>query len=730
MSIIKFYWKGKWVLGSRQFIFGLILGLLLLGPFRNLFLTGIETCLAEGEGAPVEILHADQLEFRQEEQVIIGQGNVDIKQKDMRVKADWAKFDLEEEKVFAEGNVILYEGGVEFHGESLVYNLKTEKGILTKPYFFLDPWFCEGEKMVKVAEGEYHLKRGSFTTCDLCKPHYRFTARRMKIYPGKRWWAYHTIFWLGNIPLFYLPIYRRSLRDVPYGFVMWPIGHDSKKGWFALTHYNWYVNPRLRGRIYLDYFEKLGYGKGLDTHYRFGGPDREGAGFFYSYFIDESSLVWDETRGRWEHGPDIERWKLHLRHRQKLSEDTTALLRIDRFSDADFNIDYEDRERWKRFTREELEDQSPEGSLSITKSRPDYTLQAYFRKRINDFVGVITEKLPEISLDLNRQRLGRSPFYWDGDAGLVYFHEAPQGDEAVQADVHLEISRPSRIGWLRLEPAVGGRGFWYSKDRYGRRNRWMGNYELSLGMNTTMYSPIFQPRKIQMRHLIQPRLTYYYSPEPTKNREDLFPFVDRLSPGKDYIDIELINRLVGREADGVRDLAIFTLSTQFYRNNLGRGRHAWGDLVGDLEIRPTEKLSFDGEATYDVNTGRLKKFSTSFSWKEKKWDIYLGMNYYDPVDARANFDTEVTTAWQINPKWKIELYSRYDWSGDHDRTTNWRIGGHHEEWRIALTRDLHCWEGKVFVQREWRREEEDELTISLAFRLKAAPWRPLEIPIR
>ncbi|MCK4437301.1 LPS-assembly protein LptD [bacterium] len=724
------------MVGSKQLIFSLILGLFLS-----------EICLAGGEKVPVDIKHADQLKYEREGEVLIAQGNVDIEYKDMRMKADWAKWDMTEEKVFAEGNVILYEGGEEFHGESLIYDLKTGKGILTKPYSFLDPWFCEGETMIKVAEGEYHLKRGSFTTCDLAEPHYRFTANRMKIYPKKRFWAYHTTFLVKNVPLFYLPIYRRSLKSVPYGFIMWPIGHDSKKGWFVLTHYNWYVHPKLRGRVYLDYIEELGYGKGLDTHYTFGPAGREGTGFFYGYFIDENPLIWNETRDRWEHrhppdDPHIDRWKLHVRHKQRFSKDTTALLRIDKFSDADFNTDYEDEELWRRFlTREELEDQSPEGSLSITKAKPDYTLQTYFRKRINDYVGIVTEKVPEISFDLNRQRLGRSPYYWDCDSGFVYFHQAPQGDdtpgdkeEAAQADGHLEISRPGRIGWLRYEPTIGGKLFWYNKDSYTDRNRWMGNYELRFGTNTTLYSPIFQPRKIQMRHLIQPRLTYYYSPEPAKSREDLLSFCSKFSTETDYIDLELINRLMGKEDDAAsaRDLATFTLSSKFYRNRefIGMEPHAWGDLVGNLEFRPIEKISFDGEAVYDVNTGHFNKFSTGFGWTEEDWNINLGTNYYDPEGGRRNLDIEIATAWQINPKWKIDLYDRYDCSKNYDSTTTWKINDHHEEWRIAITRDLHCWEGTLFLQREWKRVGKDEVTMFLAFRLKAAPKQPLEIPLR
>lgn len=710
------------------------------------------------EELPVDF-SGDYLEYLAEEEVIIGQGNVEVEYKGMKAKADWAKFKLEERMLFAEGNVILYEGEDELYGERLVYDLKTEKGTMYKARTFLDPWFCWGDKMKKVAENEYRVKKGTFTTDDpvqFPEPHYRFVANRMKIYPGQRFWAYNVIFYVRNVPTAYLPIYKRSLKEVPYGFVLWPVGHSSKKGWFAISHYNWYVNPQLRGRLYLDYIERLGVGKGFDTSYRFGSGEQTGEGYLYGYFIDEEELVWDEQDGKWlntREAETIDRWKLHLRHRQSLAEDTVALIRVDKFSDADFNTDYEDEEKWKGFLREYLENQSPEGTLSITKSHSDYTAQFYVKKRINDFVGVITEKLPEVTFDLNRQEIGDSSFYWDFDSGVVYFREAPSGDdipgeedENAQADGYLEISRPSRLGWLRLEPAIGGRGFWYSKDEFGKKNRWMGNYETRLGMNTTLYSPVFKPGEMQMRHLLQPRLTYYYSPEPRKDRNDLFSFNNKLSTESDYIDLELINRLIGKESGGTKkDLATFTLSTKFYRNIefLDRGHHAWGDLVADLELRPVEKISFEGEATYDVNTGWLNKFSTSFNWTEKgrkdtyrdryeglgwmdeRWKISLGTDYYDPEGSATNFITTVSSTWRINPKWKLQIYDRYNWSGDEVKD----ISDHQEEWRIAITRNLHHWDGQIFVQREWREGRDDEITIFIAFWLKPAPTKPVEIPI-
>jgi len=704
------------------------------------------------EELPIDF-SGDYLEYLAGEEIIIGRGNVEVQYKGMKTRADWARFDLAKKLLFAKGNVILNEGGDKFYGETLVYDLNAQKGTMDKARTFLEPWFVRGDKMKKVAKNEYLMEKGTFTTdnpAEFPKPHYRFTASRMKIFPGQRFWAYNVIFYVRNVPLAYLPVFKRSLKKVPYGLVLWPMGHDSKKGWFAISHYNWYINPQVRGRIYLDYIERLGVGKGFDTSYRFGSGERTGKGYFYGYFIDEKELLWNEQKGKWQNPPDaetIDRWKLHLRHRQKLSEDTIAIIRVDKFSDADFNTDYEDEEQWKGFLRDYLEDQSPEGTLSITKSRPDYTAQLYIKKRINDFVGVIPEKLPEVTFDLNRQELGDSSFYWNFDSGLVYFHEAPQGDVSTQVDSHLELSRPSRLGWLRLEPALGGRGFWYSKDRLGDRNRWMGNYETRLGMNTTLYSPVFQFRKMQMRHLIQPRLTYYYSPESTKNRNDLFSFNDKLSLKQDYFDLELVNRLIGKGAGGnKRELATFTLSSKFYRNSefLGRGHHAWGDLIADLKLIPTEKISFEGEANYDVNTGWLNEFSTGFGWRgeqnkykyrdrfeglgwtNESWNLSLGTEYYDPEGSPTNFDTIVSASGLISPKWKLQVYQRYDWIGD--KTLG--INGHNEEWRIALTRNLHHWDGQIFVQKKWRQDSKDEVGIFIVFRLKPASPLPVSIPIK
>ncbi len=545
---------------------------ILLLMLVSLFITS-----AHAEAAPHLIIHsAARIEHLEEAQLLRAQGNVEIEYGAMRFRADYVKVDFAERVASAEGNVTV--------------------------------------------------------TCLCHPPCYRITADKVKVHLQERLRAYHSIFWVGSIPVFYLPVYETSLRDevgypgygVPRRLVVRP-GYDA--GWFLWTYYNWYVNPELRGRFYLDHFEYLDTGIGFDVDYQTG----DGEGFFYIY-----STLADEERAR---------WKLHLRHRQEITEDTAGLLSVDSFSDTDFNIDFESEERWKLFTKEELDAQrrDPKGSFSLLQIKPDYALELYTRIRLNDWVSPFTERIPELSFDFFRQRVGGTPFFWDVDGNTARLRHFPDEESVTQANINFELSRPGSIGWLRFEPALRTRGFWYNRNRLDQKAVYMGNYEVSLGVNTRLYSPPFRFGY----HIFEPRLRYYYSPPPPVRRDDLFKFVDKLPDGKDFFDLEVGNRFIRWLDDGrKKDFAALNLRTRFYRD--GR-ENSWEPLITELILRPADGVSFQGWTRYDLNVGRLKSIEASL--------------YY-----------------QMAPDWKVALSGRYNW-----------IDARYEEWEVGFTRRIHCW---------------------------------------
>ena len=613
------------------------------------------------EASPLTIHSADKIVYLEEVQILKGT-RVDVEYAAMRLKADYLKVNFAERIILAEGNIVLYYDEEKFYGTNLTYNLETELWSLSEPETILHHWFIKGKKLRKIDDRVYIMERASII-CLCPRPCYRITAQEVVVHLQDKLRAYRSFFWIEGVPVLFLPIYEASLREVveypgygtPDTFSMRP-GHDTYKGWSLLTYYNWYVNPQLRGRFYLDHFEYLDTGIGFDVEYE----TKDGEGFFYVYYVEEE--VYPEEHNR---------WKLHLRHRQKIREDMVGLLRVDSFSDADFNVDFESEEKWRRFTEGELDYQreNPEGSFSLLQMRPNYAVELRTRMRLNNWVSPFTERVPELSFDLFRQRIGNTSLFWDADKSITRLRHFPGGESITQANVNFEISRPGSIGWLRLEPALRGEGFWYNRDRAGRKSVYMGNYELSLSVHTRLYSLPFRFGRMKMHHLFEPRLAYYYSPPPPARREDLFEFVDKLDDEKDFFDLEVGNRFIMHLDDETKkDFADLNLKTRFYSD--GR-ENPWGPLITELSLYPVDGMSLLGWMRYDINIERLEAIEARFSW-------------------------------QITPDWKIALLGHYDWRN-----------AHYEEWEVNLTRRIRCW--KIHFS---FRSELDETRAFIGFQLK------------
>ena len=115
--------------------------------------------------------------------------------------------------------------------------------------------------------------------------------------------------YIDKIPVVYLPYFRRSLREKPYGYVFVP-GYSSKKGVMFLNKFTYHRNEWVRPRLYVDGFTDLGVGVGASN--RFGGGDAsEFYGRVYGYYIDSKSgndyLDPDENIGK---DIDEERWRV------------------------------------------------------------------------------------------------------------------------------------------------------------------------------------------------------------------------------------------------------------------------------------------------------------------------------------------------------------------------------------------------------------------------------------
>jgi len=83
------------------------------------------------------------------------------------------------------GNIVGYPKMVQqdntMRSDTIIYNIKSQKGITRNTYTNSGEMFVHAEKMKKISPQEYYASRGVFTTCNLDTPHFAFRTNRMKL---------------------------------------------------------------------------------------------------------------------------------------------------------------------------------------------------------------------------------------------------------------------------------------------------------------------------------------------------------------------------------------------------------------------------------------------------------------------------------------------------------------------------------------------------------------------
>lgn len=649
------------------------------------------------------------LEYVEGGDVIIGKKNVRITYGDVHLKAEEVRVDIKKGKVLARGDTVLTMGGNVFKGSEIEYNFRDGTGKILKVSTVEGPWHIKGDVIEKVGEREYWAYNTRITSCELPEPHYYFSSKRIKLYPHERIWVKDAVLWIRDIPVFYLPVYTRSLKGKPYGLVVSP-GYDSKKGFFILSHYNWFINTDLEGRIYFDPIERLGLGRGFDIRYGIKGVP---LGYFYAYQIRENNLRYDSGEGKYYHPQDAgktNRWKIHARHWQHITAKDNIFFEINKFSDENFNEDFFLEEKWRGWKEEKLKDYDQQNVIELSHREKGYTLTLSARRRLNRFFS-IKERLPEINFDLRRREI-RPHVYFDFDGSYVYLRQRPGDAEVHRSDVRFELSRPYRLfGWLNFTPTVVSRITWYDRGRIENRNFWRHYYGTSIGMDTRLYKiEYLEKGNIEKkRHIIEPRLYYFYYPDVNVNQNRLFNFdsLDRLDSDNRF-NFQLINRLQGKKINGETVEWLRAISEINYDLKTST---KFKDLRQEILFRPDENISTALEAQYNFEKNEIEMLNFDSEWRKGPWQVSVGTTYYLTEHKRSNLDIEEEIIWNFSPLWRFSLSNRYDLT---ERNLEWS--------EFTVYRDLHCWEAQFIVQKRQKKfEDRDELRFYLAFNIKALP---------
>ena len=200
-------------------------------------------------------------------------GMVRVETTDMLMRADEVDYNADTGDVQARGHVHFenFTRGEKIDCDRADYNIDSELGkfyvvtgtsvpvIHTRPGLLTttNPFYFEAQWAEKMND-RYILHDGFLTDCLLPRPWWRLRSPVFDVIPGQRAIAHHAWFYLLRFPIFYAPVFYKSLEKEPRksGFIIPTIGNSSTRGPELSYGYYWAINRSFdllyRGQYYVN----------------------------------------------------------------------------------------------------------------------------------------------------------------------------------------------------------------------------------------------------------------------------------------------------------------------------------------------------------------------------------------------------------------------------------------------------------------------------------------------
>ena len=653
------------------------------------------TVRAGGEEATVI---ADQLQqVGGATDLLIAVGNVEITRGQTRLLADRVELNRDTGQAVAQGKVVFYDGPDRLVGERIDYNLKTGTGVVYKGSAVAAPFYhLSAERMDRVGDSVYELRRGVFTTCEGDDPPWSFrfssgTADLDDIVYGR-----DASFWVKGIPVLpWVPFFAAALRrERQSGFLFPEFGQSSRKGVFSKIPYFWAIDDSQDLTVSLDAYSRRGVG--IEGDYRYV-MSREQRGELAVFGVDEfarNDPRLQENRGWAAFRHD---WQITPRLSFKVNANVTS----DDLIFRDYGNRLADRAN-----------QRAETNVFVTQNWDAWSLVGNVKwyQDLTTSRPVELQRVPEIKLVGVRQPVPGVPgLLYETTASFVNFIR-DVGPDGVRADFHPRLLMPVPVaGVFTVTPFAGGRLTYYDErvvdqritrvggifveesvndPRVRRQVEWGIEAESRVsrvytnqgGGDVAAYQHVIEPRVrvIQIRGVEQKDYPQYDPGASTASGIDpgyeRRVGIDRLGKANEityYLTNSLNAKTVaGPDQQPVRwEMVRFTLSQTFKMDPVSQPLK---DLYADLTISPNQRIGFHADARYNVYDLGLREANADIRLTYPRFVVAVGPRFNEQGNSRyakaealvklfSNIDVRGSTAWDVLRSRSIENRVGIDW---------------------------------------------------------------------
>jgi LPS-assembly protein len=239
--------------------------------FKEIVVSSIVILLLSLNGFAYEInIFADNLEYYEHSSQLLARGNVVFGWEGKKAFADYVEFN--KKTVKASGNVKVEESGNTIYADSVTYNYDEENGCIEETFGrHASNVFVHTKSMEMQNKNTYAINDIKLSKCDLDNPHIHVKAKRGKIILNERLTIYNAVFYIGKIPVFYFPIFTKSLKsDKSFGsdlkFEINPKLANNKT-LYLNTVISCVLSESLKGKVFADFFKKSAKLYGIKIDY-------------------------------------------------------------------------------------------------------------------------------------------------------------------------------------------------------------------------------------------------------------------------------------------------------------------------------------------------------------------------------------------------------------------------------------------------------------------------------
>lgn len=552
-------------------------------------------------------VYSEKVQRDADRKVIVAEGAVDIRSGKVRLRADRVELNDRTMDLTATGNVVLEVGEDRLQGEYMEFNLETEVGYVIDGQGFSQAYYFAGERIDKISDDRYRVRKGSFTSCEGVLPDWSFRSPRTLIHVDHYIYTSHPTMWVKKVPVLYLPYAIVPIkRERATGLLIPRLRYHKNDGLIIGNSFFWAPVDNADATIYADYYSRRGWRLGLEGRYIF---SEETSGRLLTYFIRDRLT-------------ESNRWDLKYLHKQVLPWEMSSIVNVTFLSDRRYKEDYEE-------ALEDLSEERLDSFASISREWKDTALilSAEYEESLSSENKNTLTRFPELNLKKKDSRVGKGPIFWSMRGQVVGLRL--KKDEEVQRTGRLnlkpKLSTPFNISsWATIRPSFGVDYTYYTRD-VDEEDADRFVYNPSLAVTGPKFYRIFGKggEGALFKHLIVPKLTYNYIPDVDQANLPNFDGTDRIS-SDNSLTYSLTNQVLGKfvssdEKTVIREVLRLDLSQTYDLDPpvIDGRKEYMGDLRIDLSAEPAENLSIDADAVLNVHGEGVESINYGFQWDFK-----------------------------------------------------------------------------------------------------------------